>query len=196
MDPLNTEAMKALAWRYYREAKLDEADRFYRKVLEVDPNDFEALYTLAVLQWQSSYQVRAQKRGELKLERDKMLIDSPSCGEVRSVNLAKVEDAMSLLTRAAGIVESYDVKIYFSLLYRERADIQCGDRSAYDQDVITAMDWTRRACDERHKPDRVILSCTSFRCPPPAPPPAEPGQPGSCTEWVQRKLLIKLECRY
>ena len=65
--------MKALAWRYYRAAKYDEADGFYRKALEVDPNDFEALYTLAAIQWQRSHQIRAEKRAELKLGRNKAL---------------------------------------------------------------------------------------------------------------------------
>ena len=182
LEPSHTGAMKALAWRYYRMAKFDDADRFYRKALEVDPNDFEALYTLAVIQWQRSYRTRVQKRAELKLGRSKSLINSPACTEIRSVNLAQVEDGISLLTQAVGIVGSYDVKVYLSLLYRERADIQCGDQSAYDQDVSAAMEWSRRACEARHKPDRVTISCTSLRCPPPAPPPAGPGQPGSCLD--------------
>jgi hypothetical protein len=97
-------------------------------------------------------------------------------------NLAQVEEGMSLLTRAAGIVESYDVKAYLSLLYRERADIQCGDLSAYDQDVNAAMEWTRRACDALHEPDRGPISCVSWRCPPPTPPPAGPGKPGGCSD--------------
>jgi tetratricopeptide (TPR) repeat protein len=181
LEPANTEAMKALAWRYFRSVQPDEADRFYRKVLDVDPNDFEARYTLAVIQWQRSYQIRAQRRAELKLGRNKTLINLPSCFEIRNMNLAQVEEGMSLLTRAPGIVESYDVKAYLSLLYRERADIQCGDRSAYDQDVNTAMEWTRRACDARHKRDRVSIPCVSLRCPP-APPPAGPGQPGACRD--------------
>jgi tetratricopeptide (TPR) repeat protein len=182
LEPSNTEAMKGLAWRYYRAAKSDEADAFYRKALEVDPNDFEALYTLAVIQWQRSYQIRAEKRADLKLGRNKALINLPSCTEIRSTNLARIEDGISLMTRAAGLVESDDVKAYLSLLYRERADIQCGDRSDYDQDVNTAMEWTRRACDAQLKPDRVTISCTSLRCPLPAPPPAGPGRPGGCPD--------------
>jgi len=182
LEPSNTEAMKGLAWRYYRAVKSNEADGFYRRALEVDPNDFEALYTLAVIQWQRSYQIRAEKRSELKLGRDKALINLPSCAEIRSENLAKVEDGISLLTRAAGIVASYDVKAYLSLLYRERADIECGDRSAHDQDVNAALEWTRRACDAWHKPDRVTISCIAVRCPLPAPPPAGLGQPNGCPD--------------
>lgn len=181
LEPSNTEAMKALAWHYFHSAQYDEADRLYRKVLDVAPNDFEALYTLAVIQWQRSYQIRAQRRAELKLGRNKALINSPSCFEIRNINLAQVEEGMSLLMRAPGIVEYDDVKAYLSLLHRERADIQCGDQSAYDQDVNTALEWTRCACEPRHKPDRVSIPCVSLRCPP-APPLVGPGQPGDCPD--------------
>ena len=161
-------------------ANSDEASRFYRKVLEADPNDFEALYTLAVIQWQHSYEVRTQTRAALKLESNKVLINLPSCAEVRRVNLAHIENAMSLLKRVDGIGESYDVKAYISLLYRERADIQCGDQISYDQDIGAAIEWTRGACNARHKPDRITISCTSLRCPPLAPPAAGPEQAGDC----------------
>jgi Flp pilus assembly protein TadD len=32
LDPSNPEALKALAWRYHRSAKFEEADRYYRKI--------------------------------------------------------------------------------------------------------------------------------------------------------------------
>jgi tetratricopeptide (TPR) repeat protein len=182
LDPSNTEALKALAWRYDRDAKFDEAERYYQKILDVDPNDFEALYSLAVLKFNRSYILRAEKRAELKLERKKPLINSSSCTEIRLQNLARVQESMSLLKRATEIAESYAVKEYMSLLYQERADIQCGDRSAYDQDVSAALMWARRACDARHKPDLVTISCKSLRCPPPTPPPPAPGQPGACSD--------------
>lgn len=181
LEPSNTEAMKALAWHYFHSAQYDEADRLYRKVLDVAPNDFEALYTLAVIQWQRSYQIRAQRRAELKLGRNKALINLPSCFEIRNINLAQIEEGMSLLTRAPGIVEYADVKAFLSLLYRARADIQRGDQSAYDQDVNTALEWTRRAREPRYKPDRVSIPCVSLRCPP-APPLVGPGQPGGCPD--------------
>jgi tetratricopeptide (TPR) repeat protein len=182
LEPSNTEALKALGWRYYRMADFDKADHFYRKALEVNRNDFEALYTVAVIQWQHSYEIRIHKRGELKLESNKALINLPSCAEMRRVNLAHIEDAMSLLKRADELGQSYDVKAYISLLYRERADIQCGNQIAYDQDISAAIEWTRRACEARHKPDRATISCVSLRCPPLAPPASGPGQAGGCSD--------------
>ena len=181
-DPSNTEALKVLGWRYSRKAKFDEADRYYRRALEVDPNDFEALYTLAVLQWTRSYQIRQQKRAELKVGQNNPFINSPSCTEIRIENLARIEDGMTLLKRAIELVKSYDAESYLSHLYRERADIQCSDQSAYDQDVNTAVQWARRACKTRRDPDRMTISCISTRCPLPAPPPPAAGQPGACPD--------------
>jgi tetratricopeptide (TPR) repeat protein len=182
LDPSNTEALKTLAWRYHRSAKSEEAVPYYRRALEADPNDFEALYTLAVIQWQRSYQLRQQKRAELKIGRNKSLIDSPSCTEIRIENLAPVEEGMALLQRANDLVKSNDVETYLSLLYQERADIQCKDQSAHDEDVRTSVAWADRACKTRRNPKRMVINCigTSSRCPPPAPPPSEPGHKGNC----------------
>jgi len=182
LDPSNTEALKALGWRYYRDAKSKEAENYYQKTLDVDPNDFEALYSLAVIHWQRSYTLRAEKRAKLRLGRKKPLINLSSCTEIRIEILARIEEGMSLLTRATGIAQSYEVEEYMSLLYRERADIQCGDQSAYDQDVNAAVMWAHRACDTRHNPNRVTIGCISLRCPPPPPPPPAPGQTGACSD--------------
>jgi len=181
-DPSNTEALNTLGWRHYRSAKSEEADRYYRRTLEVDPNDFEALYTLGVIQWQRSYRVRQEKRAELKLRRNKALINLPSCTEIRIENLARIEDGMALLQRASELVKSNDVEAYLSLLYQERADIQCGDQTSHDQDMRTSVEWADRACKTRRNPERMVINCmgTSSRCPPPAPPPPEAGQPGAC----------------
>jgi tetratricopeptide (TPR) repeat protein len=179
--PSNTEALKALAWRYSQRHEFDEADHYYRKALEVDPNDVESLYALAVMQWMQSYRTRQEKRAELKIRRSKPFITSPTCIEVRIENLARVEDGMTLLKRALDLVKSYDAETYLSLLYQERADIQCGDRSAYEQDAKSAAEWAHRACKTRRDPKRASIPCTSMVCPS-VPPPPEPGQPGACPE--------------
>jgi tetratricopeptide (TPR) repeat protein len=181
LDPSNTEALKRLAYRYTQKLNFDHAERYFREAIAVESNDTEALYSLAVIQWKLSYQFRQQRRLAIKLNRDKPLINSHACAEVRSQNAARVEHGISLMERVGRIVRSYDAEIYLNLLYRERADIQCGDQTAYDQDVKTATEWVQRACETRRNPDRVLLYCGSVQCEPPPPPPP-PGQPGACPD--------------
>lgn len=174
--PLDPETMNAMAHRYYVTRHFDDAERAYRMVLETDPLDSEALYTLAVIQWTRSYTMRQEKRVELGIGRKKPLIASPACKEIRTANLSRVEEAISLLTTATQHLNSFEVMRYMAIVYRERADIQCSDRPAYKKDMQTAREWDLLACKAartqgyRRLPSRW----------PAAPPPPPPDRPGLC----------------
>lgn len=170
LDPGTIEALKAIAWRYNRDAQLDEAVHYYRTALAVDANDFESLYNLALVNWRRSYELRQEKRAKLKLVREKPLIHSPSCSAVRKENLGRVQESIKLLKRETVNGQSYDAESYLGLLYWERAEIQCGDQAAHDQDVNAALEWARRACETRRRGHVSTISCISPRCPLPDPP--------------------------
>ena len=178
LDPGTIEALKAIAWRYDRDAQLDEAVHYYRTVLAVDANDFDALYNLALVNWRRSYELRQEKRATLKLVREKPLIHSPSCSAVRKENLGRIQESIKLLKRATVDGQSYNAESYLGLLYWERAEIQCGDQAAHDQDVNAAMAWARRACETRRRGHVNTISCISPRCPSPTPPAT--GELGAC----------------
>jgi tetratricopeptide (TPR) repeat protein len=167
LDVSNTQALNRLGLRYYRQADLDEAEPYYRKAIEVDPSNSEALYTLAVINWERSYGVRMRKRVELKLSRKQNLIGLSSCGRIRAENLARVDEGIVLLTRTLQVLSAGEAMAYMAILYRERADIQCGDRSAYKDDLRTAAAWHERACETWHNPERAELSWRGAVNPPP-----------------------------
>jgi len=177
LDPSLIGALKAIAWRYDRDGHRDEAEGYYRKVVNVVPNDFEVLYNLAVLDWKRSYQFRAEKRSRLKLGREP-LIHTFSCAEVRAGNLGRVEEGIALLERAVEIDESSDAQAHLSLLYREHADIQCENQSGYDRDLGAALQWARRACATRHRGRGIIISASEHLW----PAPALPGQSAACPD--------------
>ena len=181
LNPSITESLKAIAWRYDRINRRDEADRYYRKVLTAAPDDFEALYNLAVLNWRRSYELRQQKRADLKLARTEPLINSPACIAIRGQNLARVDESIGLLTRSEATLESRDVQEYLGLLYRERADIQCGDQSGYDRDAHTAMEWDRRACKTVQRSHELIWTTFSPHLSP-GPPLPPFGEAASCRD--------------
>jgi tetratricopeptide (TPR) repeat protein len=177
LEPSLIEAIKAIAWRSERP---EDADRYYRKVLEIDPNDFETLYNLAVLDWRQSSELRQRQRASLRLGSRTPLIHSSSCHEIRAQNLARIEDGITLLERAEAVAESHNAEGYMGLLYRERADIQCGDQASYEKDLMTAAVWARRACDTQHRGQRIMVSeRAAERLAHGAPPP---GAPGACAD--------------
>jgi tetratricopeptide (TPR) repeat protein len=169
LDGSNTQALNSLGHRYYWNADLDEAERYYRKAIDVDPSNSEALYTLAVIDWQRSYRLRMQKRIKLKLCQNQPLIALSACAEIRAENLARIDEGIVLLTRTLQVLDAGEAMAYMAILYRERADIQCDDDSAYTDDLRAAARWHERACETWHNPDRAKVPWRWPASPPPPP---------------------------
>ena len=172
LAPSNTQVLNSLAYVYYWHAELDEAERNYRKAIEVDATNAEALYTLAVIDWRRSYQVRVQKRTELKLNQKQLLIGLSSCRDIRTENLDRINEGIGLLTTTLQVLDVPEAMVYISILHRERADIQCGDRAAYQDDIKTSALWEHRACQTKINADRVNVPARW----PPGPPPSDGGE--------------------
>ena len=149
IEPTNTQALNNIGAIYRRLFKFKDADVYFRESLKIDPKNKEALYRLAVLDWERSFQFRMDTRKTLHLKTGIPLITSDACSGVSSENLERVEDGIQLLTRLSTIANFSEVPAWLSLLYRERADIQCGDLATYERDIQSADDWRRLACAAR-----------------------------------------------
>jgi TPR repeat protein len=169
LEPANTQALNHLAHRFLWHADYDEAEHYYRRSIEADTNNTEALYTLAYLGWFRSYKLRTEKRATFNLERRQSLIRLPICADVRTQNLARVEESMSLLARTLRIINAPEAIDYMALLYQERADIQCGDAAARRRDLKNSALWERRGCKTRLAPNVQRVPWPW----PPSPPPSE-----------------------
>ena len=55
-DPKNINSVKGIAYLYLQMKKFDEAKEYYRKATELDPNDPEPYYSVAVIDWTQAYQ--------------------------------------------------------------------------------------------------------------------------------------------
>jgi len=168
LDPSHAEASMNLAYFSYSFGKRDEAERYYRKALALRPNDPEAACGVAALGVQRGWTDVAQSKNKLNLPLKKPLIDFPSCREVRERNLAGFEESLALLTRALEVSpENLDLMGFLSFLYTGRAEIQCGNRRAYQADKAAARKWDRMEKEtlKKQEPGHVFSRC------PPAPPP-------------------------
>lgn len=122
---------KGIASLYFGMKKFDDAKEYHRKVLTADPNDPEAYYSIAVIDWSQTYVPRQEKRAALGLKSDEPLKDKKVCAEVREANQAKVEEGIEMLRKAIELRPDYeDATAYLNLMYREKADIQCEDDAA------------------------------------------------------------------
>lgn len=165
LDPSSAEALNRLGSNYFFRAEFEQAEFYLRESLKVNPSEKEALYSLAALDWLRSSRLRLGRRDELHLRSGAPLIDNRSCVEIRLKNLEQVEEAITMLKKLSQMGDFRDVPYFLAFLYRERADIQCGDRAAYDMDLRSAKELELVACAARKRGAEVLTYW------PPVPPP-------------------------
>jgi len=135
-------SLKGIAYLYLSMKQFERAKEYDKKVLEIDPDNPETYFAIGVIDWSESYQLRMEQRAKLNLKPAEPLIGAAECWDIRAKNEDRVEEAVEMLTKAISLRQNYDdAMAYMNLMYRERADIQCGDRRAYDADINTADKW-------------------------------------------------------
>jgi tetratricopeptide (TPR) repeat protein len=144
-DPKSVNSVKGIAYLYLQEKKFDDAKEYYHKALEIDPNDPESYYTLGVIAWTQSYKPRMEERAKLGLKPDQPLKDQKVCQGLRDKNWGIIQEGLDDLKKALDLRPDYDdAMAYTNLLYRERADLECGDMAARAEDDKTADDWVNK----------------------------------------------------
>jgi hypothetical protein len=87
-----------------------------------------------------------EMRAKLGLKMDTQLIEKSECWSLRDENEETVKDGIDMLNKALSLRPDYDdAMAYLNLMYRERADIQCGNKAAYEADTTLADEWVDHA---------------------------------------------------
>ena len=141
-DRRNINSVKGIAYLYLQMKKFDDAKAFYRQATELDPNDPEPYYSVAVIDWTQSYQPRMEERAKLGLKPEEPLKDKKVCAALKTKNTDFIQDGIAALNKALQLRPDYDdAMAYMNLLYREKADLECDDPAARSADLKTADDW-------------------------------------------------------
>jgi tetratricopeptide (TPR) repeat protein len=144
VDPKNINSIKGIAYLEWQLKKFDLSKEYDKKASEVDPNDPEPYYSIAVIDWTQTYVPRQEERAKLGLKPDDSLPakDKKVCAMMREKNTANVDEGINNLTKALQLRPDYDdAMAYMNLMYRERADIQCDDPAARAADLKAADEW-------------------------------------------------------
>ncbi len=160
-DPNDKTAIASLASLNYNQAqslppdrkaeKFNEAKEWYSKLVQVDPKNKEAYYSLGVIAWAKWYPALMTSRAKLSMKpedpgpiKDKKVKD-----ELKTTYAATVEEGIQNLQKALDIDKEYDdAMAYMNLLIRERADL-ADDKAAYEKDVAVADSWVQKALDTK-----------------------------------------------
>jgi tetratricopeptide (TPR) repeat protein len=152
-DPHDVNSMKQVAGIEFSVKRLDEAKAWQKKVLQVDPKDPEAAYTVGVIDWMQSHQntlstlaaAGMNDDGEGNVKAPKKVMDP-----LKEQNTPLVEEALQYMNQALANRPNYDEAMsYMNLIYRAKANLDYGNADAVKADVDTAKDWSAKAMGTR-----------------------------------------------
>jgi tetratricopeptide (TPR) repeat protein len=138
---------KGIAYVYLNLKKLDESRKYYQMASDYDPDDPQPYYSLGVLDWTECYQARMSERAKLGLKPGENLNpqntdQKRACDELKDKNWSRILHGIEMLKKAINLRPAYDdAMAYMNLMYREKADVECNDLAAREQDLKTADEW-------------------------------------------------------
>ena len=156
IHPDDLVAIRQAAAVYRNINDLDKSKALEKRLIAIDPADYEAIYAIGVIDW------RLAEANAVKILAAEGLTDdgqgntklSPaSCGTLRTANLDLVDDALANLTRAVDLKPDYaDAMSYLNLILRRRADLHCGEDPAFvSNDLRLAAEWSKKANETRQQ---------------------------------------------
>jgi len=146
-DPNNTTALASLAALTFQQSKLADSTSWYEKLIAADPQNKEAYYSLAVIDWQNWYAAYKQARAGLGMRPEQPgPIPDPAVRQRLSQEYsAVIQHGISNLEKALQLDPQYDdAMAYMNLLIRERADL-ADTPEVYRNEVQTADEWIQKA---------------------------------------------------
>jgi tetratricopeptide (TPR) repeat protein len=160
-DANNTTALASLASINYNQAsslppdkkleKLDEAAKWYKKLIDADPKNKEAYYSLGVISWAKWYPADMTARANLRMKPEDPgpIKDKKMKEDLKTQYSAIIEDGIANLQKALDVDKEYDdAMAYMNLLVRERADLSDSPED-YKKQVEIADSWVQKALDTK-----------------------------------------------
>jgi tetratricopeptide (TPR) repeat protein len=152
-NPNDKLAIASIASLFYNQKKFDAAKEWNERLLKIDPQNKEALYTLGVIAWGKAYPIRGEARAKLgmKPEDPGPIKDKKVREEVREKNLAVVQEGIANLEKAVAIDPRYDYALaYLNLMHRELADL-AETPEEYKKEIALADDFVQKTLEAKKK---------------------------------------------
>jgi tetratricopeptide (TPR) repeat protein len=150
-DPNNVNSLKGIAGLYLEIDQPDKAKEYQEKVISLKPDDADAYYTIGVIDWKKAYNTAIPVRNKLGQADDgSPLKDKKACADLAAENGPVVDEGLTDLHKAVEYRKDYsDAMAYLNLLYRQKAQIECGNDDARKQDIASADQWFQKAMDSK-----------------------------------------------
>jgi tetratricopeptide (TPR) repeat protein len=160
-DPKDINATKGIASIYFNIGDVDKAKEWQKKVLDIDPNDPDANYTVGVIDWtvsrKNSLKVLEAMGSTDKADGNPQLSKS-DCQKLSVINAPLNDEALNYLNKAVEVRPSDDATMaYLNLVYRRKAETECGNDAARKADLAQAQSWLQKAMDTRKANEEKAL---------------------------------------
>lgn len=152
-DPNDKLAIASIGSIYYNQKKFDIAKEWNERLLKVDPQNKEALYTLGVIAWGKAYPVRGEARAKLSMKPEDPgpLKDKKVRDEVKEKNYQLVQDGIVALQKAVAVDANYDDALaYLNLMHRELADL-ADSTDDYKKEIAIADEFVQKTLDAKKR---------------------------------------------
>ncbi len=151
--PGDVTSLKGIAGLYFSTDKPDLAKQWQQKVMQADPKDPEAPYTIGVIDWKAAYKNAVKDLAAGGLQDDgkgNVKMSKGTCAAIKKDNGMYVDDGLQYLEKSVQLRPSYDDAMsYLNLMYRRKADLDCGNASAVNADIAQADQWRDKAMGAR-----------------------------------------------
>ncbi len=151
--PNDKVSLQQLASIYRNIKKYPEAKNYELQVIQVDPKDAEAHYTIGVVDWIEAYDNARKALAADSLQDDgngNVKMSKATCAKIKTENTALVADGLDHLNQATQINTTYDDALqYLNLIYRRKADLDCGNTPAVVADLKNAEKASQDAMGAR-----------------------------------------------
>jgi TonB family protein len=181
LDRNNKVAMASIASLNLNAKKWDEARNWYKALINVDPADSVAYYSLGFIVWAQWYPEYSKARAAAGLAQAAPgpIPDASVRAALRAKWWPALDEGIWDLNQALSNKPQYaDAMAYMNLLIRERADLR-DTAEEYRRDVAEADQWVQKALEAKRagasQPNGIL------EAPPPPPPPPPPPGVGSGT---------------
>jgi tetratricopeptide (TPR) repeat protein len=144
-------SLKGIGALYLEIDQPDKAKEYQQKVIDAKPTDAEAHYTIGVIDWKTAYNNAIPVRNKLGQQDDGSAIkDKKACAELAAQNGPIVDEGIDNLQKAIANRADYsDAMAYLNLLYRRKAELECGNDDARKADSAQADEWVKKAMDAK-----------------------------------------------
>jgi tetratricopeptide (TPR) repeat protein len=152
-DPHDVNSMKQIAGIDYSIKKLDDAKTWQKRVLDENPKDPEAAYTIGVIDWSLAHENLTKALLPTGVAEDgEGDANAPAAAmqPIKAQNGPLVEEALKYLSQAIENRPDYDdAMAYLNLIYRCKADEDWGNEAARKEDIAEADEWRTKAMAAR-----------------------------------------------